>query len=112
MLTKPTITKTPAQIKLEAMLAKARAHLAASSAAQVQEVLDVAIKNKVQDIDLSNVVGKGATEADKEEALDAVISSLVPSASAASRHTSGCEAPEATSAASLATAVASVSLPW
>lgn len=108
MTLKPVITKTPAQIKLEAMLAKARAHLAASSAAQVQEVLDVAIKNKVHDIDLSNVVGKKATEAEKEEALDAVISSLVPSASAASRHTSGCEAPEATSAASLATAVASV----
>ncbi len=99
---KPTISKTPAQIKLEAMLAKAKAHLAASSAAQVQEVLDAAIKNKVHDIDVSNLASKKATEAEKEEALDAVISSLVPSASVASRHTGAAQS------TSLATAVASV----
>lgn len=68
---------TPAQIKLQALLAKAKANLSAASVPQVQAVIAVAETNKVDDIDLSNVVPAKADEATKEAALDAVVSSLV-----------------------------------
>ena len=47
---------TPAQLKLQALLAKAKANLAAATVPQVQAVIAVAEANKVHDIDLSNVV--------------------------------------------------------
>ena len=65
---------TPAQVKLQAMLAKARANIAAASVAQVEAVQALVVANDVHDIDLSNVVPESATDAEKEEALDAVIS--------------------------------------
>ena len=110
---------TPAQIKLQAMLAKARANLAASSVAQVQAVQAMVVANDVHDIDLSNVVPAKATEAEKEEALDAVISaqsvelssSAVASAGSAAteRHTGSSTVSSSNSSSStLATAVASI----
>ena len=110
---------TPAQIKLQAMLAKARANLAASSVAQVQAVQALVVANDVHDIDLSNVVPAKATEAEKEEALDAVISaqsvelssSAVASAGSAAteRHTGSSVISSSNSSSStLATAVASI----
>lgn len=110
---------TPAQLKLQAMLAKARANLAASSVAQVQAVQALVVANNVHDIDLSNVVPAKATEAEKEEALDAVISaqsvelssSAVASAGSAAteRHTGSSTVSSSNSSSStLATAVASI----
>ena len=109
---------TPALIKLQAMLAKARANLAASSVAQVQAVQALVVANDVHDIDLSNVVSEKATEAEKEEALDAVISaqsvelssSAVASAGseATERHTGSSVISGSSAGSTLATAVASI----
>ena len=85
---------TPAQIKLQAMLAKARANLAASSVAQVQAVQALVVANDVHDIDLSNVVPAKATEAEKEEALDAVISAQSVELSSSAVASAGSEATE------------------
>ena len=85
---------TPAQIKLQAMLAKARANLAASSVAQVQAVQAIVVANDVHDIDLSNVVPAKATEAEKEEALDAVISAQSVELSSSAVASAGSEATE------------------
>jgi len=73
MTTKPL---TPAQIKLQALLAKARANVASASVAQVEAVLATATANAVHDIDLSNVTSRTASEAENAEALDAVISAM------------------------------------
>lgn len=67
---------TPAQIKLQALLAKAKASISAASVPQVQAVLAAATANGVHDIDLSNLIPKKASEPEKEEALDNLISSL------------------------------------
>ena len=56
--------KTPAQIKLEALLAKARAQQAASSTEQIKAMLGEVQAKGVHDIDLSNITSKKATEAE------------------------------------------------
>ena len=71
-------SKTPAQLKLEALLAKARAQQAASSTEQIKAMLGEVASKQVHDIDLSNVTSPKATEAENLEALDAVISAAVP----------------------------------
>lgn len=86
---------TPAQVKLQAMLARAKAHLSSATVAQVKAVQALVKENGVHDIDLSNLVPASAPAHEKEEALDTVISVIsapqVTVASAASeaseRHT-------------------------
>ena len=92
---KPTASsgKTPAQIKLEALLAKARAQQAASSTEQIKAMLGEVQAKGVHDIDLSNITSKKATEAENAEALDAVVSAL-PSSSSSSNGPAICERSE------------------
>ena len=65
---------TPAQVKLQAMLARAKAHLSSATVAQVKAVQALVKENDVHDIDLSNLVPASAPAHEKEEALDTVIS--------------------------------------
>ena len=92
---KPTASsgKTPAQIKLEALLAKARAQQAASSTEQIKAMLGEVQAKGVHDIDLSNITSRKATEAENAEALDAVVSAL-PSSNSSSNGPAICERSE------------------
>lgn len=66
----------PRQLKLKALLERARAQIAASTPQQVEQVMEAAEKVGATDIDVSNIVPATATEEEKDEALDVVISSL------------------------------------